>query len=180
MKIIGLVGRMGSGKDTVAALLAMRGYRRFAFADAIRDEVREAIKMRGYVDHPFSPLAIQALFHAELDEVDQKPTTPRMRALLQQWGDYRRAQNPNYWTDLTAKDIHGVDLVAISDVRFPDEADLIRRLGGVVWLIRRPSDEPINAHVSERGQFDVDLEIKNSGTVVDLAGRVMAALGAMA
>ena len=37
--ILGLTGLAGSGKDTVAALLAMKGFVRYAFADEVRGEV---------------------------------------------------------------------------------------------------------------------------------------------
>lgn len=164
MTLIGITGFAGSGKDTVGCILADYGFQRFAFADALREEV--AAQLDG-ADYPmptcFSPLAIEALSFADPAEVYAKPTTPRMRALLQEWGtEYRRAQNPAYWSHVVAERMAGVERACITDVRFADEAEFVRSRGGVVWRVNRPGYGP-SAHASERLDFAADYEIDNSG-----------------
>src|SRR6266705_2754477 len=129
-KIIGLAGQMGSGKDTAAAYLVdIYKYTRVAFADGVREEVTEDLR--------------RCSDGIPLEEVYAKPTTPRMRAILQRWGtEYRRAQDTDYWVKYASQKMKalqdqakGAAAFAVSDVRFPNEAAMIREQGGVVWLI---------------------------------------------
>lgn len=59
--------------------------------------------------------------------------------LLQWWGtDYRRAQNPNYWTEkLFASISSNVDVALVTDVRFPNEALGIKQRGGYCVNVQR-------------------------------------------
>ena len=61
------------------------------------------------------------------------------------------------------------DLLVITDVRFPDEAEAIQGAGGEVWRLFRPGTGGMD-HVSERPlPADlVDREVDNSGTIADL------------
>ena len=68
--------------------------------------------------------------------------------------------------------------VVFTDVRFPDEAAMIRRRGGALWRIERPGATPVRAHVSETAAADVaaDRTVVNDGTLLDLEMRVAALL----
>lgn len=181
--IIGLSGKMGAGKDAVAALLSMLGYARFAFADALRAEVAAEIGNPRDFDaiDRIKPdeMAVDAILHGTVEEVYAKPTTPRMRALLQRWGtEYRRGQKESYWVDRLREKLQRVEMAAVSDVRFADEAALMRELGGEVWEIRRPgADGGVGGgHASEQINFAPDRVILNDGTMELLAQRVLIAL----
>lgn len=165
MKIIGLCGKMGSGKDAVAALLAMRGYERFAFADALRHEVEEAI--------------ISKQIEGNLREVWAKPTTPAMREILQNFGMKRREQIPDYWVRKVARMVKSAPLAVLSDVRFPDEAEMVRAMGGELWRIERHGTGGGKGadHISEAMPFPHDLMIYNDGTLEQLAMLVISAIG---
>lgn len=162
--VIGLSGKMGAGKDAVAALLAMRGFQRFAFADALRHEVVSAIRC-GDLD------ALEA-------DVWAKPTTPAMREILQNFGMKRRELVPGYWAKKVERMVKNVDLAVISDVRFADEAEMVKKMGGEVWRIERPgAGEGHGAdHVSEAMPFGYDRLIVNDGSMEKLAGEVLRAL----
>jgi len=178
-QIIGLCGHMGVGKDAAAALLSMVGYRRLAFADQVRIEVEDAIRRRIV---PFRPLEVayisEDLRRAHLAEVWSKPTDVRMRRILQWWGtEYRRTQDQDYWVKLAAAKIDGPTV--FSDVRFPNEVEVIRSRGGVIWKIDRPVKiDGIEGHASERAIRDIvpDLVIENTGTLLDLAEKLTDAL----
>lgn len=180
MILIGITGFAGAGKDTVGRILTESGFKRFAFADALRDEVAAAL---GAGDYPMpallSRLAVEAFCLAPVDEVHAKPTTIRMRALLQEWGtEFRRAQDPDYWSRLVTEKMAGEVRACITDVRFPDEAEFVRARGGVVWRVNRPGYGP-SAHASERLSFDADYAIDNSGDMDHLRGEVAKALGVL-
>ena len=191
-RVIGLTGPAGSGKDTVADLLHTHcGAHKMAFADALRAEIVEAfciehiyLTRRETKEHPISALALarcldtafvgRMLIQHQLFNTDQldlnAPRSPRQ--IMQWWGtEYRRAATPGYWVSKAAQHIHWLHkalqtrLLVITDVRFEDEATLVRSLGGQLWQIKRPGcDVAASAHVSEvTGEaFKPSLVINNS------------------
>jgi hypothetical protein len=183
-RVIGLAGRMGAGKDTVAALLRMRGYERIAFADALKAEVVAAIESRSFPEilwkeHP----DIAAIIHtgaATPESVTTRPYLSWMRVLLQWWGtEYRRTQDPLYWIQRLAESVHS-EHYSVSDVRFANEAGFIQSIGGEVWLVHgRTTSGGIEGHASEALTGVVpDKTIDNSGSLYDLAVAVTGALSA--
>jgi hypothetical protein len=72
---------------------------------------------------------------------------------------------------------YAADLVVITDVRFENEAQRIKSLGGKIWQVTRPGIEA-GAHISEQPLPDkyIDVIIPNEGTINDLETKVTAAL----
>lgn len=131
MELIGLTGKMGSGKDWTKQYLDDQGYYviREAFADELRYEIEDTL---GNGMH--------------LPAIWRKPYPPEIRALLQWWGtDLRRTANPDYWLDKMRDKLDvlslemGNPLVVITDVRFPNEAEVIRERGGLVAAVWAPT-----------------------------------------
>ena len=113
-KLIGLVGRAGAGKDTVASILAeTEGVTPIAFADALREEVKnafgvgiECMLQRDEKEQPTQALAISRCadrrFINRMLAIAENPYTPRSpREILQLWGtEYRReCDSFTYWID---------------------------------------------------------------------------------
>src|SRR3569833_205626 len=102
-----------------------------------------------------------------------------MRRILQWWGvEYRRAQDPDYWVKRAAERIHA--LTVVSDVRFPSAVAMLRDRGAVIWKIDRDVViDGIPGHSSESAVKEIspDLVIDNRGTLLELAAKLMAALG---
>lgn len=202
--VIGLTGPLGSGKDTVADLLTTHcGAHKMAFADALRAEIVEAfciehiyLTRRETKEHPLSALALarcldtaftgRMLINHQLQhpgtELDlDAPRSPRQ--IMQWWGtEYRRAATPGYWVSKAAQHIRWRHqamrdrLIVITDVRFQDEANLVRALGGQIWQIKRPGcDVAAGAHVSEvTGEgFAPNLVINNSHDIRHLQQLVL-------
>jgi hypothetical protein len=155
--LIGLTGFKGSGKDTVAGML-MRGfdYHQVAFADSLKIEVSE----------------VSGASRAYLEEHKRRgPEHPKgwVRMLLQAWGQMRRDMcGEDYW-------IRQVPLrsgFVVSDVRYPNEAQAIKRAGGYLVHISREGCTS-DGHSSEQvlDQW-IDCAITNNGTVDDLVGAV--------
>jgi hypothetical protein len=182
--LIGITGFKESGKDSVAALLSMLGYGRLAFADGVREEVLEAATT-GFVppEIKVDQVLYAALVYASKypEAVYAKPTVPMIRKLLQWWGtEYRRDNDPRYWIDRLATDtgfMFGLP-VAITDVRFQNEATFVRENDGIIWRVERPNTGGDDTHISELevSQIEPDQVIKNDGTLRDLAEAVLSAL----
>lgn len=74
--------------------------------------------------------------------------------------------------------------VVIPDVRFPNEVAAIKKAGGVIWLIERPSaglEGATGAHISEAG-VDIgcaDHVLSNSGSLEEFHSMVAGVMGFM-
>ena len=102
------------------------------------------------------------------------------RRILQWWGtEYRRAQDPDYWTKawerkVTELDLDGTD-VLVDDVRFMNELNVIRGVGGQIIRIIRPGFDGANDHASENALDDFsgwDGSILNDGTLEQFRAKV--------
>lgn len=117
MKMIGLAGPAGVGKDTIADYLVEKyNFTKFSFSDALYEEVAQAFgidKAALYErsakeretpalqywycqDKTFQNLMFHLLTEEGVPFPMDKWLSPRW--VLQRWGtDYRRAQDPEYW-----------------------------------------------------------------------------------
>jgi hypothetical protein len=99
------------------------------------------------------------------DYVKQWPT---VRRFLQRLGTegVRDHLGADTWVRLTEQRIAASDAPAIvlTDVRYPNEVDLVRRLGGLWVWIERPGANAAAGHVSEEAlrAEDADVIVHNS------------------
>ena len=167
-RIIGLTGTAGSGKDTVRNMLETHfGYSGLAFADPIRSMVGALLQEAGAGTEWMS------------DRLLKEGTIPALgtsyRHLAQTLGtEWGRSIEPEFWLRIARARVQalqdcGERRIVISDVRFTNEADWVRALGGQVWRISRPGAEPVRLHASELiSHITPDRTLDNSGTVEDL------------
>ena len=165
--LIGLTGHARSGKTTAAQHLA-RTYllEQYAFADPLRD-------------------GLMAIFNLDPTDFEgdrkEQPLgwldcSPRqlMQSMGTEWA--RNTVHPDVWVKLAEQNLEYMTKAlgavlgfVVSDVRFENEADLIRRRGGTVIHILRPNAQAVNPHISEAGiaANSADLTLPNYGTVED-------------
>ncbi len=197
--IIGICGFIGSGKDTIADYLVnFHGFRRESFANTLKDAVaavfgwdrtmlegrtKEAREWREQVDFWWSNRLGRQI-------------TPRW--VLQYWGTEvcRKGFHDDIWiASLENKLRNSRDDVVISDCRFPNEIDSIRKAGGkIIWVQR--GDLPawynlavdankginlafqelkrIGVHASETAWVGTDFDhiVDNNSTIDDLYNQV--------
>jgi hypothetical protein len=163
--LIGLSGFMGSGKDEAGKILTRKfNFRRFAFGDAVKDEIQIALASK-IIPSGLSQIGCEAFLTClalGITDPFAKPTSPEMRVLMQQWGtEFRRRQDENYWVKKVQKAWYALNRPAayVSDVRFFNEMDWVRAEGGYCMLIDGRK-KPITIHESEqlpafRDRFDV-------------------------
>lgn len=155
MRIIGLTGAAGAGKDTTADIVQelVPGAARFAFATALRAEIAQAwgiderlLEDRSKKAVPQDQLALRLCCDAGFPqyawELSSLPAvTPR--GIMQRWGDYRRAADPDYFIlpALRARLLAVEEqrpIMIVTDVRYPNEAGWLRNVGGELWRVVRP------------------------------------------
>lgn len=165
--IVGLSGYAQSGKDTAASFF--EGYERRAFADPMRDVL---YKLNPWVA---SDMNIQEAIET-LGWDKAKVQYPEIRRLLQVLGTEvgREMWGNGFWIDQATKGLVGYKDVVFTDVRFPNEYETIKMLGGVVIRIVRDGVDAVNAHPSESALDDhtFDFTIKNNGTKAGLKSEI--------
>jgi len=161
--VIGFTGKAGCGKDTVAKYIQKKhNLTRVAFADTLKEKVM--------IDFDLTPDHV----YGKLKEVVIPKYNKSPREIMQLVGsEWYRSIYQDYWIECLLKKIKNKDIctrygITISDVRFPNEIEFIRKLGGIVVLIERDNLEEIehNTHVSETAWNDCkfDTTIYNSST----------------
>jgi hypothetical protein len=170
--IIGLTGYAQSGKDTVANVLVERyGFTRIAFADKIREFLYETNPM--YDSIVGEPLFVKA--KVDRDGWEEAKKSPHIRRLLQNSGvAARKIFGDSFWVHEAMKTMLNdprPDMnYVITDVRFLNEADMIKANNGQIWRIKRLGVDPVNSHVSETQMdgYPVDQIFINNSTLDDL------------
>jgi hypothetical protein len=167
--LIGLSGYARSGKDTVAELLCLNyGYKRVSFADPMRQAL--------YVLSPKLDNIVRLSEYVDDYGWDVAKQNQEVRRLLQVFGTEvgRKMFGLDFWIDIALKDLSGDTQVVISDVRFPNEADAIAKLGGSMWRINRKNHSAVNGHASEHAMDNYMFShvIYNDGTLDDLSDEV--------
>lgn len=174
-QIIGITGLKFAGKDTCGNYFVEHyGYKRLAFADSLKSSMREIF---GFND--------EQLYGNQKETVDEYwGVTPR--TVLQYVGtDLFREQlgkimpkvGKNIWLKVVEKKI--LDQLAenptvrfvITDVRFPNECQMVKDLGGTVIRVKRDAaNNTTDTHSSEIeiANLNVNVELPNNGTKDEL------------
>ena len=182
---LGIAGKAGTGKDEVGNYLVERyGFLKYSFGDFVRRELAAAYGLPdtdGLTDRRYKELPVEALALencADRDfvkvarakivaenpntffDLDMVPLSPRW--LQQTWGsEYRRGQDPNYWTLAAADWIARLRAMAPypelrvqrfvnCSVRFANEREFIKSFGDSnIWHVHRDAAVPVSPHESE-------------------------------
>jgi hypothetical protein len=165
-EIIGLAGRKGHGKDTVAKLLEPMGYTVIRFADPLKNMLRMLLVTGGATSN-FIESCIEGPFKQQpVPELGGKSPRHALQTLGTEWG--RACMGEDFWVEQFNRRAGLYDKVVVPDVRFPNECDIIRKSGGKVFRVdagaRVPHDE-FSTHSSETeiDRLPVDGVIDNSG-----------------
>jgi len=155
MQLIGLTGRAGSGKDTVADFLCeTHGFVQLALADPLRHGLQAMLG-----------LTAEQLHRRDIKEtpIDWIGKSPRelMQTLGTEWA--RDLIHPDLWLRRAEQRIAQIKAsppilhvagIVVSDIRYENEADWLRGLGGKLWLIKRNKGHQLDgkaaAHSSEQ------------------------------
>ena len=158
--LIGLNGRIGAGKNTVAQRLAMLhgNVIEVSFAAKLKESVCALLgctlhDLEVWKNKPERCVAVGTLVDG-LGFVPHKDTVMTVRELLQRYGTeaHRDVFGEDFWLDaaLPLHDWFYRDdiLYVVTDMRFPNEAARVQGLGGVTVQVIGP-DEHSGDHRSE-------------------------------
>ena len=139
-KLIGIMGLKGAGKDTVAKMLPLN-WHKMEFADTLKDITSTLFGWDRYMLEGSSESSrkwreeVSPFWSKELGINDFSP-----RKALQLLGTdvFREHFHQDIWVKvLKHRIINSNDDIVITDVRFPNEANMIKELGGnIVQVIR--------------------------------------------
>jgi hypothetical protein len=176
--IIGLRGKAGAGKDTVADYLVKEhSYKKLSFATALKKIV---VIITGW-SYDFVNGAT-AEFRQQRETLIHPVYGMTCRQLLQYIGTelFRNQLHKDIWITCLYQDALAIwkedpdQGIVVSDVRFDNEAETILKLGGQIWNIKRDGiesqlDKTAQAHASE-ADFTTASEtvIQNNDTLTSL------------
>jgi hypothetical protein len=202
--IIGICGLIGSGKGTVADILVDQGFKKVSFADKLKDGVStifgwDRAMLEGDTDESREWREQRDDFWSNETKME---VTPRL--VLQLFGTdcMRNGFDDGVWVSLLKKTIlENPGNYVIPDVRFENEINMIRDIGGEIWWTKR-GDNPewwskavLDTQTGSNFMADEDIHpsewkwantndkfdeiIYNESTLVELRHQVLGRLGAI-
>lgn len=177
--LIGVTGRKKSGKDTIGKyLINEHGFVRVAFADSLKKACKEIFGLTN-----------KQLYDDQIKEIVDRYWKHSPREILQNVGtELFRIELPklckfiddDIWIRSVDRKIRklrkrGYTKIVVTDVRFDNELDYIKKMKGYTWKVSRPSllkdvDPNIPVHASEAliDGFVCDTHYENERTINEL------------
>ena len=171
-KIIGITGSAGSGKDTIGDVLVsnLPNWEKMSFASHLKDvtALLFGFDRKMLAGETPEDRAIRELPDKYWSEKMGKDFTPRFALQFLGTNLLRNQLHQNIWVDCLEKKILDSDKnVVITDVRFPNEIDMIKSVGGEIWRVERGElpkwfrdVEEANA-TNNKGILEIIPELKN-------------------
>ena len=171
--LVGVCGKAGSGKDTIADyLVEKKGFKKIALADPIKRLVKDVFVLDDKTMYD----------RVEREKPLEQWGNWSVRKLLQVIGTemFRRHISEDIWVrslwyrvkeDPTSNYI-------ISDVRFPNELSFLKEAGKEDFLSMKVVRDGYNGqvgvigHESEKYDLETDILIHNNGSFSELYGRI--------
>lgn len=138
--VVGISGKAHSGKSTVTEMLVQKyGFESLAFGDTLKRHLND-------------------YFGIHSDELWSDKKKPEVRKLLQSVGDLMRCEvDENYFVrviEMALKDHEG--FVAIEDVRYSNEVDMLKNNGGILIKIDREDGPKVEYGADHSSETDLD------------------------
>lgn len=196
--LIGLVGWIGSGKNTAGDILSDIGFRKESFAGPLKDAVScifgwDRDLLEGDTEE-------SRVFRESVDEWWSDKfnfqVTPRLMLQLIGTECTREILHDSIWISALENRLKNTtDNVVLTDVRFSNEVDFVKQFGGTLIHIKRGEDPEwvsdailanslnddsrmtaYNIHDSEWkwvGNPNIEFTINNEGTIEDLKNNLI-------
>lgn len=162
--VVAFAGTKGAGKDTAAdVLVTEHDFTRVRMADGLKEMLRALLRYRGTDEALIERYIEGDLKETPCPALNGRTMRHAMQTLGTDWG--RKMIDEDIWVDSTHDRILAVGDAVVSDIRFPNEAEMIKGLGGTVIRIDRDTGS-VDPHVSEQltSGLLVDWVVRNDGT----------------
>ncbi len=187
--LIGLNGKLKAGKDTTFEVIQelYPDAERVSFADTLKDSAAASLNMsRGLLEY----LKGAEDIHFEIPKMSiMSSSLPsdvkaelshwklNMRQYLQLYGTeaHRDIFGDDFWIDMALpKNLdHSNKILVVTDMRFPNEIERVRELGGITVKVVRDARTLHGNHPSEQDvDHLVDYFLDNTGTLANLQTNV--------
>lgn len=160
--LVGVVGKARHGKDSVGNILLEHGFMKEAFAKPVKDAAKaiwgftddqlygeESVKNAMDPRWNISPRMAMQFLGTEFGRDLLPKLTPQFGSGF--WVEHFRQRYEKYLQDHKSNPANCTSNLVVCDVRFPNEAKLIKDLNGLVVRVKRPSlenKEPPNANAA--------------------------------
>jgi dephospho-CoA kinase len=190
--LIGINGALGAGKDTAGAyFVSAYGFNRIAFADLLKEsagalfgidpdrwnEWKNDSSMEVLIQRNLSSEIGKAKLYGKEPPVSLPHVRLTVREFLQRYGTeaHRDVFGYDFWIDqaLMPYDDHVLENVVVTDVRFENEIEAVKKRGGYMMKVVRPETGG-DSHISERlfPNSMFDFVIHNDRTIQELYDRL--------
>lgn len=195
-RLIGISGKIGSGKDTFAEIIRLLVTAPFMTNETIEHYLKNpnpyitktewvVKKFAGKLKEVASLLTGIPVYKFE-DQDFKKTNLPEewnnwypnqdrsepmtVRELLQKLGTeaMRNGLHTNAWVNATFANFKSSSRWLVTDVRFPNEAVAIIEKGGILIRLERNSDTGDHPSETALDNYDFNIVIKNTGTLSEL------------
>lgn len=193
--IIGLAGLIGSGKNTVARhLVEQHGFQQHSWASTVKDCIANIFGWDRQLlegDTPASRQWRETVDQWWSNRLDIPKFTPRMAMTMIATDAMRDHFHSDIWVASIENRLRSIDSnIVISDCRFPNELNSIRRMKGhTVRVVQNPEPNWVimfrsswyqfrqnypDIHPSEYSSvnYEYDAIIKNDGSLIELYDRI--------
>lgn len=188
--LIGLNGRLKSGKDTTFEIIKTHcpGAERVSFAEPLKESAAQAL---GISRDTLETLKAHEEIHMEFPsgmvmsstlpsavKADLSHWKMNMRVFLQRYGTeaHREVFGDSFWVDqaLPLDLDHSDRLIVVTDMRFPNEAQRVLDLGGHTVKVNRDASTAHGSHPSEQDiDHMIEYQLDNTRDLEYLDGQVV-------
>jgi hypothetical protein len=180
-RIIGITGKKFNGKDTLGIYLSKYGYQRMAFADPLKEVIKNIFNFND-----------AQLYGEDKERIDENwKISPRSAMQFIGTDLFRHQMNKlmpdignEIWIKVIKRQIEDIwkqnpnQKIVLTDLRFPNEINLIKELNGIIIRVKRKIDDTYSSidndfivvHESETyiDVLEVDYDFDNNKTKTDL------------
>ena len=165
--IVGLAGRMGSGKSTLSNELLNRGFKKIAFADVLKKSLAitydidlhrmydlksksEKLDKKIYWNKFYSDKLFKICNVNDFNLPIENKEFSTLRELMQYVGsDVLRVYDKDFHVKKTIENLNMEENYVFDDFRFPNELESLQKLNAKCYYILRPNNSNISNHISE-------------------------------
>lgn len=171
--LIGITGYKRSGKDTAGEYFIERGYIKYAFAGPLKKACQEIFMFTDEQTEGNDKEKLDNRWNISARKVFQRFGTEIFRENLADFYPEMENIKENFWTyrfkiwyENQLKINKDVKIV-VTDVRFDNESNIIKELGGIIIKVERKNKKNLDQHKSETSieKIKCDYLVKNDSNI---------------